>query len=1286
MGANRIILLIAIVLIAGAICGPASAKQIRVSDDPQAKFSSIQDAVNNSSLGDVILVFPGVYNERVNVNIEGLSILSKSGDTENTVVTAFTVSASNVVISGFGIQEYITTDTNQGIQYCIFKRNKFQGISSDVGMTGIDAVDCFNCIFSDNVFFNSGIQLNAGGEITNVTITNNTIEGGSIMLGSSSENKILNNFISNTISDNRESYGLSLTESHGNIIANNSVSGCNYAILMGFLTGDNNVSNNTLTSNSRGIVIDHLSPGNEVKNNLISNNDIGISIGSSCPNTLITGNRIQLNKDYGIYIEQTSTESSFEGSNLVYNNLFNNTVNVFNNTAELQFGEPITTVWNTTKTQGTSIAGGSYLGGNFWAKPDGTGFSQNCNDWDGDGICDSIYTISANDIDYLPLATLSDQQPVFPVADFSANLTSGSVPLSVQFTDLSQNATSISWDFDNDGDIDSTDSSPVYVYTAPGAYTVNLTVSNANGTVSKLSAITAFPAPPVDGFILKETQITVDKSNQSQPSIYGNRIVWDDDRNRIDYENIFDLYIYDLSTSREARIKANGSWPWKPAIYEDRIVWQEYRRNSNTNVWDSSDIFMYNLSTSRETRITNSGKAFYPDIYGDRIVWTDTRNGNGDIYMYNLSTSRETRITTDEAHQDDPAIYGDIIVWEDSRNGEGYNPTDIYMYNISTSEEVQVTADDSDQYSPDVYEDKIVWADWRNKNWDIYMYNLTTSTETRITMDNSNQEFPEIYGNRVVWHDVRNDNYDVYMYNFSTQEEIQITANKSDQIYPVIYENRIVWEDYRNGNNWYDHPNRNADIYMCTVFGREGEQKAPVADFFANVISGTVPLKVKFIDNSTGSPASWLWDFGDGIYSKHAMNATHTFTKPGKYDISLTVANEYGNDTITKQGLITVKAVEVPVADFSANVTSGNAPLKVLFTDYSTGSPTSWFWDFGDGINSKHAVNATHTFTKPGVYNVTLSVSNADGSSSKTEPGYITVTTASPAAKPVADFYSPEAENVLNQPSDHGIYEDEVVTFFDNSTGSPTSWEWDFGDGNTSNRQNPTHVYGKMGGYTVNLTVKNAASIGTMSKYGYVLVGIGDEPASPAYFSSDVNSGSAPLTVTFLDDKDAEFPNYPIWRQWEFGDGVVKSYMVDNNESATPYAMHVYEKPGKYTVTLYLDNRGGKSIITKYNYITVTVPDTIPPGTLPDLPVANFSANVTSGKAPLIVQFTDTGTGSPASWYWDFGDGIYSKHAMNATHTYTRTGTYNVTLIVKNAAGSNTIEKAGYITVENNNV
>lgn len=359
----------------------------------------------------------------------------------------------------------------------------------------------------------------------------------------------------------------------------------------------------------------------------------------------------------------------------------------------------------------------------------------------------------------------------------------------------------------------------------------------------------------------------------------------------------------------------------------------------------------------------------------------------------------------------------------------------------------------------------------------------------------------------------------------------------------------------------------------------------------------------------------------------------------------------------------------LPTSDFTANVTSGTVPLVVLFTDTGTGgTPTSWLWDFGDGITSKHAQTATHTFTNPGTYDVILTVTNAAGSNTVKKSNFITVT---PPQALVADFFSPE----VNAASDFGdsIPINGTVSFTDNSTGSPTSWLWDFGDGSTSTAQNPEHAYSAMGGYTVNLTVTNSIGNNTTSKYGYVLVGIIGAPVIPAYFSSDVTSGNAPLTVTFVDDLDAELPNYPIWREWNFGDGVVQTYMVDGNESATPYATHVYEKPGKYTVTLYMDNRGGNSIITKYNYITVTAPEA---------QVADFSANVTSGAAPVVVVFTDTGTvETPTSWLWDFGDGINSKHAMNATHTFTTPGTYTISLTVENAAGNSTVTKPGYIVV-----
>ena len=126
--------------------------------------------------------------------------------------------------------------------------------------------------------------------------------------------------------------------------------------------------------------------------------------------------------------------------------------------------------------------------------------------------------------------------------------------------------------------------------------------------------------------------------------------------------------------------------------------------------------------------------------------------------------------------------------------------------------------------------------------------------------------------------------------------------------------------------------------------------------------------------------------------------------------------------------------LQTPVASFISNVTSGNAPLSVAFTDKSTGSPTSWKWTFGDGTTST-AKNPTHKYSAKGSYTVILTATNAAGSNTITKSNYIKVTSASPT--PVADFWglTLSGKAPLN------------VVFTDTSTGSPTSWKWNFGDG-----------------------------------------------------------------------------------------------------------------------------------------------------------------------------------------------------------------------------------------------
>lgn len=149
-----------------------------------------------------------------------------------------------------------------------------------------------------------------------------------------------------------------------------------------------------------------------------------------------------------------------------------------------------------------------------------------------------------------------------------------------------------------------------------------------------------------------------------------------------------------------------------------------------------------------------------------------------------------------------------------------------------------------------------------------------------------------------------------------------------------------------------------------------------------------------------------------------------------------------------------------PVPSFTATPTTGNAPLTVAFTDTSTGSPTTFAWNFGDGTTSSTR-SPSHTYTAAGQYTVTLTATNAGGSRTSA-PQTIVVNAPAPTLR--AGFTTTRSAG-----------DPLTVDFTDASTGgTPTSWSWTFGDGVTASVQNPSHTYAAAGTYTVTLTVDNA--------------------------------------------------------------------------------------------------------------------------------------------------------------------------------------------------------------------
>jgi len=621
--------------------------------------------------------------------------------------------------------------------------------------------------------------------------------------------------------------------------------------------------------------------------------------------------------------------------------------------------------------------------------------------------------------------------------------------------------------------------------------------------------------------------------------------------------------------------------------------------------------------------------------YGNLVTWYETSANTP--HVYDLSIGKEL----DDVYGgvfSNMEVYESKVVWD---NGFG-----VALYDTSTKELTQIA---NGACLPDIYGDKIVYE--RNEPYTectLYLYDLKTKNETKIIDGNDADYKLAIYGNKIIWVSP-NSPSTIYIYDIPSKKVS--TTNSSDVVNGLdIYENTIVWQ---SGN----------DIYMRDISTHKTTQITTSRSASGPKIYGN---RIVYI--SAGDV--YMYEISTAKTTR-ITNSACAYA-PSIYNDKIVYA-DYRNDPDLHEDtdiyLYNLSAETIkPSAAFTTNAISGTPPLFVLFTATGNGgTPTSWNWSFGDGTYSSHAETATHTFTRPGNYTVNLTVSNDAGSDTVIKEGYITVIGKEKSvADPVADFYSLEVEEAVRRLSDHGIYENDAVSFFDNSTGTPTSWFWDFGDGNTSTEQNPTHVYGKMGGYTVNLTVENAAGNDTISKYGYVSVVTWGEPATPAYFSADVTSGNAPLTVTFRDDEE----NSPIYREWDFGEGTTQLYWVGGNESATPYVTHVYEKPGKYTVTFSRYSGVGFSRITKYHYITVTDPDVL---------IADFSSNVSEGYVPLTVQFNDSSQNA-TSRVWDFNnDGQTDSEEMNPVHTYTEPGTYIVNLTVSNENGTST--KTATITV-----
>jgi PKD repeat protein len=299
-------------------------------------------------------------------------------------------------------------------------------------------------------------------------------------------------------------------------------------------------------------------------------------------------------------------------------------------------------------------------------------------------------------------------------------------------------------------------------------------------------------------------------------------------------------------------------------------------------------------------------------------------------------------------------------------------------------------------------------------------------------------------------------------------------------------------------------------------------------------------MSVQFSDLSYGMNSEWLWDFGDGNTSD-LQNPVHTYTYEDSFNVCLTVSSIWGpcQDTFCDTVIIDVAPACQALFQFEQNPDN---LLEFTFSDTSTGTIESWEWDFGDGTTSD-LQNPLHTYTSDGEFVVCLTIFDDWGPCEDTFCDTIFIELPELCE---ADF---EFSNVGENPFE--------FEFIDNSVGHINAWEWDFGDGFTSDEQNPAHVYADTGSYGVCLSVYKLDSLlFCNSTICYNIIVHAPAPTCQADFRAEVDMGvNKPNLYHFVDVSQGE-PNE--W-SWDFGDG---------NSSYEQNPSHQYADGGTYEVSL----------------------------------------------------------------------------------------------------------------------
>ncbi|MEZ4940770.1 MAG: PKD domain-containing protein [Saprospiraceae bacterium] len=778
--------------------------------------------------------------------------------------------------------------------------------------------------------------------------------------------------------------------------------------------------------------------------------------------------------------------------------------------------------------------------------------------------------------------------------DWSPNQPCEDVP--VQFTDLSSgNISSRTWSFPGGSPPSSNQTNPTVTYFSPGTYTVSLTLNGTGGPVTESKQITVL-AKPVSDFTYAYDDLTYNFTSTATNAFsyswdFGDGIGTSSEQNPVYTYSEAGIYVVTLFVENDCGTSTKS-------VTINTVPTANFTADPTSGCATLTVEFNNQSSSNASSYLWQfpGGSPVSSTLPNPVVVYTTSGTYTVSLTAYNGAGSNNTTFSNYITVQNVPSanftktvdnltvtftntsVGGTSYLWNFGDGDTSTQQHPVHTYAVGGSYTVTLTTTNA-----------------CGSTTNTQTVNLIAPPAAGFTADVTSGCGPLT----VNFTNTTTGNADSYNWSFPGGSP----SSSTEQNPTVVYNNPGTYTVSLTATN-AGGSNTATQTNFVTVNG------VPAAGFTTAINLDTV----QFNNGSSGGATAFNWNFGDGETSTQ-QNPVHIYGEDGVYIVTLIATNACGADTITQS----VTIVTPPTANFSATPTSGCGPLTVSFANTSSDNAATFSWSFpGGSPASSTAENPVVVYNAPGMYTVTLVVTNAAGSNTATQTNYITVNPG-----PTAGFSS----------SINGL----IASFTNTSTNS-TSYSWDFGDMTTSNLANPTHSYDEDGTYTVVLTATNACGTNTFTQTITILT------PPTAGFSATPTSGCGPLSVTFMNASSANATSF----NWSFPGGAPASSTVENPTV-------VYNTPGTYSVTLVVTNAAGSNTATQTNYITVNAG-----------PTAGFTSSVNGA----VVNFTNTSTNS-TTYAWDFGDMSNSAQA-NPTHTYSADGTYTVTLTATNPCGTNT--------------